>query len=356
MNRVAIHKTGLDLLYYSGVSRALSGMYQGIGAIFMLHHIRPGSNTGNGFTPNSSLEITPEFLDIAIQYVKHRGYELISIEEAHQRLMSAEPAAAPFVVFTIDDGYKDNYEHAWPVFRRHDCPFTIFITTSIIDGTCELWWQGLEKVIAGQTEITFDLGDGREHLSTATKKAKQEAFRCIYTPLRAMEEHQQRRWIRRFCEENGVDLDALCREQAMTWDDVREISRDPLCTIGAHTVNHFAVKKLDAEEALKEAITSRERIGHETGKTPIAFAYPYGDETSVGDRDFEIIKSAGFDIAVTTRSGVVLSAHREQLTSVPRVSLNGGFQKPRYLDVLLSGTSFGLARQVKKIIGIFGSA
>ena len=82
---------------------------------------------------------------------------------------------------------------------------------------------------------------------------------------------------------------------------------------------------------------------------PDVFAYPYGDPTSAGPRDFDLIREAGFAAAVTTRKGLVFSAHKDHLTALPRLSLNGVYQKLRYVDVLLSGTAFALSNRFKHV-------
>jgi len=342
-------KASLDVLYYSGASRVLHSVCSGKGAIFVLHHVRPNGVAQHGFAPNAGLEVTPHFLDTVIRHVVDRGYELISLAEAARRLTSEVPSERPFAVFTLDDGYEDNFVHAWPVFRRHACPFTIFVAPAIIDGTCELWWRGLEAVIAGEQQVKGVLDGSGFELETRSDASKQAAFKRLYWPVRNLPEHRQREWIRQFCSRHGVDLEAQCRSEAMTWDDVRQIAADPLCTIGAHTINHFALARLSAEEALSEADLSRLRIADELGRTPDVFAYPYGDPTSAGPRDFELIREAGFAAAVTTRKGLVFSAHKDHLTALPRLSLNGVYQKLRYVDVLLSGTAFALSNRFKHV-------
>jgi peptidoglycan/xylan/chitin deacetylase (PgdA/CDA1 family) len=315
----------------------------------MLHHIRPGGGQCEGFAPNSGLEITPEFLDAVIERTKARGYELISLTDAVQRLRKGECPERPFACFTIDDGYRDNRDHALPVFRKHNCPFTIFIAPAITDGVCELWWRGLEEVIAGASRLVVNQDPIAMDLVTQSDSQKQAAFNELYWPVRSLPEHEQRAWIRAFCESQGVDLESLCRAEAMTWDEVREIASDPLCTIGAHTIHHFAVAKLPAEEVVAEAVQSADRVEKEIGTRPKLFAYPYGDETSAGPRDFELIAKAGFDAAVTTRKGLIFPAHRDHMTALPRVSLNGGYQKLRYVDVLLSGAAFALWNGFKRV-------
>jgi peptidoglycan/xylan/chitin deacetylase (PgdA/CDA1 family) len=342
MNRTAILKASLDVLYYSGASHSLRNVLGGRGAILMLHHVLPAPRSAPGFAPNAGLEITPEYLEAVIMRAKERGYDLLSLDQAIERLTGKEKSASPFVVFTIDDGYRDNLQHALPVFERHGCPFTIFVAPAITDGVCELWWRGLEAVIAKANRVETRIEADAYNLEAASESEKLAAFDRLYWRARAMDEYEQRRWIRELTGKHGIDLDQMCRTYAMTWEELRKIAANPLCTIGAHTINHYAVAKLEAKNVLSEAIDSRDRIKRELGREPTHFAYPYGDETSAGPRDFTLIKEAGFKSAVTTRKGLVFDAHRHHLTALPRVALNGSFQKLRYLDVLLSGTAFAM--------------
>ncbi len=342
MAHSSLLKTSLDMLYYSGASQVLRPIFGGLGVIFMLHHVRPGGGTRKGFAPNSGLEVTPEFLDGVISFVKERGYDLVDMQEAVCRIKQNNTQAAPFAVFTLDDAYRDNLIHARPVFRKHHCPFTIFASPSIQDGTCELWWRGLEAVIAGNTQVDAEIGSQRLHLKTVSDMQKQAAWEQLYWPVRLLEQKQQRNWIRGFCEDNRVDLTSICRAEAMSWDELRDIAKDPLCTIGAHTVNHFAVAQLSEADALHELVESKRRLGEELGEVPRFLAFPYGDELSAASRDFALAAAAGYEAAVTTRKGLIFSGHAGHLTALPRLSLSGEFQKLRYVDVLLSGSAFAL--------------
>lgn len=348
MSKGTFLRKGLDLLYFSGAAHVLSGALGGVGAIFMLHHVRPGGGRSEGFAPNAGLEISPRFLDDVIRRAKDRGYALLSLGEAMERIRSGV-SGEPFVCFTIDDAYQDIYEHAWPVFRRHQCPFSVFVAPSITDGTCELWWRGLEAVIAGEPRLTVEIDGQVESLVSETDAQKQAAYDRLYWPVRRMPEKQQREWIRELCDRHGVDLFAMCRAEAMSWAELREMAADPLCELGAHTLNHYAVSKLAPEEVLAEALGSKRRIEEETGAAVRFFAYPYGDETSAGPRDFKLIEEAGFEAALTTRKGLIFPGHRSHLASLPRVSLNGAFQKLRYVDVLLSGAPFLLWNRFKLV-------
>ena len=349
MPKSAILKTSLDVLYYSGASQVLRGIFGGCGAIFMLHHVRPGGGRQAGFAPNAGLEVTPDFLDAVISLVTSRGFDLVSLDEALSRITGENPPARPFAVFTLDDGYRDNLAHALPVFRKHACPFTIYVAPAIADGSCELWWQGLEAVIAGSSHVETQIGGETVSLDTVTDAQKQQAWQHLYWPVRRLGQHEQRRWIRDFCGRQGVDLDVMCRADAMGWEQLRAIAADPLCTIGAHTIHHYAVSELDEPEARAEMVGSAERIAAELGQRPRHFAYPYGDAGSAAARDFKLAAEAGFASAVTTRKGLIFAGHKDHLTALPRVSLSGEYQKLRYVEVLLSGTAFALFNGFKRL-------
>ena len=72
---------------------------------------------------------------------------------------------------------------------------------------------------------------------------------------------------------------------------------------------------------------------------PQHLAYPLGDPTSAGPREFKIAAELGFKTAVTTRPGVLFAEHCEHMTALPRISLNGEYQRLRYVRVLLSGSA-----------------
>lgn len=339
MSTAAILKSFLDVLYYSGASATLQRFYGGAGAIFMLHHVIPNGARAPGFSPNAALEITPEFLDQVILMLKKQGFDLVNLDEAESRIRMG---GRPFAAFTLDDGYRDNLVHAQPVFRRHNCPYTIYVAPAIADGTCELWWRGLEASIAANPKISAEINGRALHIACDHAKAKSSAWKQLYWPVRLMEQHEQRRWITEFTTRHGVDLGKLCRDAAMTWNELRQIAADPLCSIGAHTINHFNIKALGEAEALGEMVQSSARIETELGRRPRHFAFPYGDKTSAGPRDFELAKRAGFTTAVTTRKGMIYRAHANHLTALPRFSLSGEYQSPRHVRTLLSGVPFAL--------------
>ena len=349
-----LYKGLLDILHHTGVARASRQACRGVGVVFMLHRVLPADarpQRAPEFAPNAGLVITPEFLDAAIGLVRQQGYDLAPLEEVPERLRAAREGRAvrPFAVFTLDDGYRDNLEHAWPVFRRHDCPFTIFVAPAYADGESELWWEVLEEAIRNNDAITPGLPDLPERMRTDTPAARRAAWARLYPVVRYMEEHAQREWVMSFGRRHGVDPHEQCRRLVMDWNELREIAADELCSIGAHTLHHRALARIGVEEARYEMAASRARIQEELGMPVRTFAYPYGDPDSAGPREFALACELGFSLALTTRKGHLYPEHAEHLTALPRLSLNGFYQDTRYLDVLLSGLPFLLYNRFRRL-------
>lgn len=346
---VTAMRVALGALHYSGLSAALRPVTGGLGAVFMLHHVVPGGGRPQGFSPNYGLEMEPEFLDQVIALVKRRGLEPVSMDEAVARIRDPSKNNRRFAVFTLDDGYRDNLVHALPVFRKHNCPFTIYVAPAITDGTCELWWRALEAIIAQNTHVELEM-NGRLHaLPTASDAEKWSAWNQLYRPLRNMDQLAQRHWIRSAAARYGVDLDRQCREAAMDWDEIRAIAKEPLCTIGAHTIHHYALARLSDDKCREELVQSADRIAAEIGTRPQHFAFPYGDSASAGPRDFRLAQDAGYVSAVTTRKGMIFSDHAAHLTALPRTSLSGKVQELAFVSALVDGLPFALLNRFRRL-------
>ncbi len=344
--RAEILKPGMKALYYSGVYRLLAPFAEGIGMIFMLHQVSPQRH--GGFAPNRGLMVTPEYLDAVLCDVKQAGLDIVSLDEAHSRITSGDTSNR-FACFTLDDGYRDNLEYAYPVFRKHEAPFTIYVPSDYPDGKGVLWWVGLEEVIAKASEITFGTGADTAGFPCVTDEEKSTAFECIYNHYRKLDTDAQQGLISGLCDAHGVDLDTLCRDLIMTWDEIRKLAADPLVTIGAHTVTHHALAKLTEQRARDEMKLGADRIEKELGAWPEHFSYPYGSPDSAGPREFSIARELGFKTAVTTRKGVLFPEHVDHLTALPRVSLNGEYQSSVFTRLYMTGAPFALWNRFRRV-------
>lgn len=171
-----------------------------IGEVWQLHHVTDSVNTDESLR---TYEITPSRLETLILSYKERGYEFIAVGDI------LKPHKKKFVAVTLDDGYEDNYSIAWPLFRKYDIPFCIFVALDYV-----------------------------------------------------------------------FNDEVRARHGGMTPQQLSEISSDPLCTIGAHTVSHCRLSSLPLHEQRREMEESKLSLESFLGRPVNAFAYPYGDYSS----------------------------------------------------------------------------
>jgi peptidoglycan/xylan/chitin deacetylase (PgdA/CDA1 family) len=343
-----IIRGGLETLYFSGLHHAMRPLLGGIGVILTLHHVRPERRSR--FQPNRLLEVTPIFFEALLKRLRRSRRDLISLDEMHQRLLSGNTGRR-FVCITFDDGYRDNLRYAYPLLRKYEVPFALYIPTSFPDGLGELWWEGIEAVIAKNSRIGLVVDGKDRFFECGSIREKRQLYGEVYGWLRSMKsEDELRRVVRDLAARHGVTMSDICADECMTWEELGQLAADPLCTIGAHTVNHMMLKKLDTDQAVRaEMDQSRAVIEAALGRRPAHLAYPVGDPTSAGSREFRVAAELGFRTAVTTRPGVIFRAHREHLTALPRISVNGEFQSQRYLKVLMSGAATALWNGFRRV-------
>ncbi|HEY8193612.1 MAG TPA: polysaccharide deacetylase family protein [Hyphomicrobium sp.] len=345
-------KAALLALHYAGIDRLVAPYTSGDGVILTLHHVTP--EAPRGFEPNGILKVTPEFLESVIVHMRAAGFEFITLDQVKARLNGEAASGKPFAVFTLDDGYKDNRDFAYPVFKRHGVPFTIYVPTEYADGNGELWWLALDEALRRLPSLEIERDGVLRVYPLATNSEKTAAFHDIYWWLRRIPETRARAIVRDLAAKAGFDVVELCRELVMSWDEIRAFAGDPLVTIAAHTRSHFALAKLSAEEAHREMADSIARVAKELGKPCRHFSYPYGDEGSAGKREFEIARELGIETAVTTSKGLLRTSNATAMTALPRLSLNGEYQNLRYVKVLLSGLPFALRDGVKRVLAPSG--
>tara|TARA_R110002096_G_scaffold435697_1_gene662148 strand:+ start:11196 stop:12287 length:1092 start_codon:yes stop_codon:yes gene_type:complete len=333
MLRRGLIKYALVTLSSSGLANVMEPWTGGRGAILMLHRVRPQYN--KPFQPNAHLEVTPQFVDEALQNLRRRGTEFISIDEIPERL--ASPRGGRFMVVTLDDASLDNLTYGLDVFESNDCPFTVYVTSGFVDRTALPWWVVLEQVIASRAIVDARPLGGNSAEVLGSLQHKRRAFVRLSSQFKMLPEPEKQSKIQDFAAMHGLNVDALMNNNFMNWKQLQTLAESPLATIGGHTLSHPNLSRLKPSEARAEIVLGAERLEEKLGRYPDHFAYPYGDSEAVEKTMFELVEQLGFATAVTTRGGILKGEGREHLTALPRVSLNGYYQDIRALRALISG-------------------
>lgn len=347
--RELARKLFMSAAHYSGLASAVAPRLAGIGTILMLHRVNDDPPTGLGL--NSHLCVTPGFLDAVLATMKRMDYEFVSMDEAVERIASPG-SRGRFAAITLDDGYLDNLTHALPVFEAHDAPFTVYVAPALTERRVGLWWEMVEDIVNRRDWLIYLTGQGKVSFDCSSREGKLEAARHLQEFLTTqIAEHDQQDWLAELVSPARVDAIGARMSEMMNWDEIRRIAAHPLGSIGAHTVHHYNLRRLGMGEAEREIAASRDIIAIETGTAPRHFAYPYGHEKAVGEREVRLVREAGYASAVTTRHGMVQREHREHLHALPRLSINGRYQQIGYVRTMLSGLT-ALADSRKRLVTV----
>ena len=331
-------RAAFEALYFSGAHMLLSPLCRGVGAVFMLHHVRPPRF--ERFQPNRMLEIVPGFLEGVITMLRDAEVEWVSLDEMHRRLTERD-FRRRFACITFDDGYRDNKEWAYPIFRRAASSVRHLRAVELPGSSRP---AVVDYARAGdrqhQKPVLRDSATATPRVTCASVAEKREAFaRCIGGCAACRRTTRgsasSPSWVARY----GVDLGGAVRRA------VHDLGRDRgACGRSAghdrrpHRQPRHPVRISSDAAARIEMKTGRAVLQAALGKVPAHFSYPIGDTSAAGAREFRLAQETGYKTAVTTRPGVLFPQHAQHLAALPRLSINGEFQAPRYVQVLLSGT------------------
>ena len=243
-----------------------------------------------------SLEsVTSDHFEKHIEYFCN-NYRILPLEELATSLSEKKRAPQRSLVITMDDGYKDNYAHAYPILLKYGVPATIFLTTGHISTDELLWWDKVGYILhhTSTRRLRTDCL-GRSLFKFAGDRS--QLTRLIVKILTGMSEVERNSVIQGLSQTCGVEIPGdLGREMILSWDEVHEMSRNGV-EFGAHSVSHPCLTRLPADQARWQINRSMSDIEARLGKAPKFFAYPAGD---YDESTVEMVREAGFAGAVTT--------------------------------------------------------
>lgn len=329
-------KTLLHALSSVKIHVALRAIYQGYGAILVLHRV-VAKDAGSRLPSLQEMELSPELFESMIQILIEDGYTFIALDELSDRLVSGT-LQKKTIVLTFDDGYLDNFIEALPILEKYEIPCTVYITTSFVERQQPCWWYVCQRLLEGEHDLSFAWHGEQIHLACGTVAEKESAF-TVLKGLFSRDKGGIPQFYRQVI--NG--------RNAGIFDDVYDLFIDReqlsgyndhgLVTIGAHTISHCKLDELDREEAKHEICGSGRLLQEWLGHDVRHFAYPFGARGEAARREFEIAGQCGYVTGATTRVGTIFPAHKHNMFALPRITVKPDtlHNNARMLDVYLSG-------------------
>jgi len=296
--------------------------YTGIGTIFTLHRVAPPDPSRLHET--EVMKVSPSHLEDTILALKERGYRFVSMDWL-SKAFSEKIYFEKVALFTVDDGYNDLITHAYPIFKKHSVPFTVYITTSFPERGAVLWWYGLEEILLDNDRLVLE--DGRV-FPAKTNREKNETFRKIRKIImeRCTDSEKIPTFFETLFSRYNIDWSAYSHLYCAHWADLVKISNDPLVTIGNHTKDHYALNRLNIQELVRQIVEAHKILENRMQRKIEYFCYPFGSCNEFGRREISLLKSLGYKSAVTTLYGNLYPEHMYKPLALPRIMLTNKFE------------------------------
>ena len=284
--------------------------------VFMLHRIYDGEETIPGAT---SVEVLRSFLT----YLEEHNYRVLTVDELYDILSRDIGISPKTVVFTVDDGFWDQYELAAAVFDEFGYPLNYFVISDLLDGRLWPWDVQITYAFTQSTleRVKLNLPSGESYSVELTRDSPRIAARKLRDGLKYGPQSYLYEWIKaelysslnvRFPDDVPSDF------RAMSWDDAREL-KNRGHGIYPHTCTHRILSSLTVQERRREISDSQKRVEQELGNRPSVFAYPTGRPTDYGQTDVDFLTQCGFKLAFTTVPDYVQRG--QKLLELPRFSM-----------------------------------
>jgi len=281
--------------------------------IFMLHRIVDTNNN-------------PDIRQISLihkycEYLIENNYQTISLDELVENLRQNSPLPHKTVVFTVDDGFSDQFEVIAPIFSKYKIPLTCFVSTDLIDQKSWLWDDQVRYILeeSKKNNIVVKLPNGSGYQISLKKEIKKTRQKLI-AKLKKLDQTHIYAWIGDLYNAAGILKPNKAPEKFRggSWSQLLKFTESGH-RIAAHSKTHRILSMLNECEYAEEISGSIERIKKMLPVYSKVFAYPSGKESEFDIREQAFLSNGDMIGAVSAIAGSV--NNKSNLYALPRFSL-----------------------------------
>lgn len=261
------------------------------------------------------------------------------------------------VLVTCDDGLENTLTEMLPILQEEKVPCLFFVTNSAVTQEPEmLWYEELYLMFLTVPNGVVRVPELNVEEKSADKKRLREAWWKAARKLSTLEQTGRREALERVRKACGLSedwqnhyrQDPSLRERffMVTIDGIRKLVAAGM-TIGSHSVSHPVLPQMTCEAARIEIEDSRRGLEEALGARIWSFAYPFGDPASVGEREIEIAKHAGYTCAFVSFGGGFETTVPS--FNIPRVTVTGDMTLGEF-EAHVSGMHRDLRLQAARLV------
>jgi peptidoglycan/xylan/chitin deacetylase (PgdA/CDA1 family) len=285
---------------YSGATRLLESL-PGRPSLIVLNFHRIGDAEKTPYDSGAFSCSTAEF-HWQVGHLKRR-YRIVDLDEAVEIVRGRTAMSRPSVLLTFDDGYRDNFDQAYPVLRAHGVSGAFFLPTSFIGTGLLPWWDKIAFVVKNSKRSRIALEYPEPAAFDLAPPLRENSIAAILKLFKRPSVTDTERFIRELETACGFERPADSAERCfLNWDEAREMQRNGM-RFGSHTRSHDILSKLPYSGQLEELRESRRALESELGRAIDTLAYPVGQPDTFNDDTFKALAEARYSTAFSFYSG-----------------------------------------------------
>lgn len=288
---------------YAAMPGFLSGL-KGKVSILTYHRVLSHSELSTQYV-QPGMYVSVDVFDRQLQFLKRHCTVLSFADLLAMWATRQWDITQRYCVVTFDDGWLDNYRHAFPLLKRYGIPATIFLPTDYI-GTDQWFWPDRISWLWPRWNKQSGAEQHRVWSAVSTQHAWCQGLEQalmggdIESLLEGCKPHSYDRidhFVQSWADALGVLLPS--ERQVMNWDEVNEMSQSGIF-FGSHSMTHKILTTVSDEELLQEVQGSWDALRRRVVRALPVFCYPNGNWNERIGRAVEV---AGYEAAVTTEFG-----------------------------------------------------
>lgn len=264
--------------------------------ILTYHRFSADGDDDDGKTPASQFAKQLEYL------TSH--YDVVPLSRMVERITDLEPLPSRLAAITIDDGYRDAYDVAYPLLRRYGVSASLFVVTEFANRRAWIWTDKARFLTqqAAPQRLNMKIRESELSLELNGETSRRNASERINSIIKRLPDESKEEAIRRLSLALGVAIPQAPPEEfsSVTWDQAREMYANGV-EIGSHTLTHPILTNVGDERLRRELRDSKSHLEEVLGHQVDLFCYPNGDND---ERVQSEVARAGYRAAVTVVNGL----------------------------------------------------
>lgn len=231
----------------------------------------------------------------------NRDFEIITFGECIERFLRNRQWPRGCAVLTVDDGYHDMYEYAWPELKKRNLVATFFVTTGFVNGDLWLWPDRLKFALSETLRSCCNVNMGRNVVSINLKDRAsiEKTWKIFSDYCISIADNDRLTFINQVEEALAVIPPAVPTPDfsPVSWSQLIDMQASGI-EIGGHTITHPILSKTEIDALDREVRVCRHILQQKLSLEINSFCYPNGMSGDINDAVVAAVELAGFRGAV----------------------------------------------------------